>query len=52
MAPNSKLASAVRFINDILLSAPSIIVGLFVYELLVVPVGHFSALAALSRSRC
>jgi len=42
---NSKLASAVRFINDILLSAPSIIVGLFVYELLVVPVGHFSALA-------
>ena len=42
---NSKLASAVRFINDILLSAPSIIVGLFVYELLVAPVGHFSALA-------
>src|ERR1700735_5672223 len=42
---DSKLASAVRFINDILLSAPSIIVGLFVYELLVVPVGHFSALA-------
>ena len=35
----------VRFINDILLSAPSIIVGLFIYELLVVPVGHFSALA-------
>src|ERR1700691_856091 len=42
---NSRLASIVRFINDILLSAPSIIVGLFVYELLVVPVGHFSALA-------
>jgi phosphate transport system permease protein len=40
---NSRLASVVRFI--ILLSAPSIIVGLFVYELLVVPVGHFSALA-------
>ena len=34
-----------RFINDILLSAPSIVVGLFIYELLVVPVGHFSALA-------
>ena len=34
-----------RFINDILLSAPSIIVGLFIYELLVLPVGHFSALA-------
>ena len=42
---NSRLAFVVRFINDILLSAPSIIVGLFVYELLVVTVGHFSALA-------
>ena len=42
---DSRLASVVRFINDILLSAPSIIVGLFIYELLVVPVGHFSALA-------
>ena len=37
--------SVVRFINDILLSAPSIVVGLFIYELLVVPIGHFSALA-------
>jgi phosphate transport system permease protein len=35
----------VRFINDILLSAPSIIIGLFVYELVVVPMGGFSALA-------
>ena len=35
----------VRFINDILLSAPSIVIGLFIYELLVVPIGHFSALA-------
>ena len=42
---NARLATVVRFINDILLSAPSIVVGLFVYELLVVPVGHFSALA-------
>ncbi len=42
---NARLAVVVRFINDILLSAPSIVVGLFVYELLVVPVGHFSALA-------
>jgi phosphate transport system permease protein len=42
---HSRLAVIVRFINDILLSAPSIIVGLFVYELMVVPVGHFSALA-------
>jgi phosphate transport system permease protein len=41
----SRLATVVRFINDILLSAPSIIVGLFVYQLLVAPVGHFSALA-------
>jgi phosphate transport system permease protein len=42
---NGRLATGVRFINDILLSAPSIVVGLFIYELLVVPVGHFSALA-------
>jgi len=42
---SGRLASVVRFINDILLSAPSIVVGLFVYELLVAPVGHFSALA-------
>ncbi len=42
---NDRLAIVVRFINDILLSAPSIVIGLFVYELLVVPVGHFSALA-------
>jgi len=39
------LASAVRFINDILLSAPSIVVGLFIYAVLVVPMGHFSAWA-------
>ena len=41
----SRIASAVRFINDILLSAPSIIVGVFVYELMVAPMGHFSAWA-------
>lgn len=41
----SKLTVAVRFINDILLSAPSIVVGLFVYEVMVVKMGHFSALA-------
>ena len=41
----SKLAVAIRFINDILLSAPSIVVGLFIYELFVVPFGGFSALA-------
>ena len=42
---NDRLAVVVRFINDILLSAPSIVVGLFIYELLVVPFGQFSALA-------
>ncbi|KEO50965.1 hypothetical protein TP2_13840 [Thioclava pacifica DSM 10166] len=41
----SKLTKLIRFVNDILLSAPSIIVGLFVYQLLVVSLGHFSALA-------
>ena len=41
----SKLTLVVRFINDILLSAPSIIVGLFVSEILVVPFQHFSGLA-------
>jgi phosphate transport system permease protein len=42
---NARLAMVVRFINDILLSAPSIVVGLFVYEILVAPVGHFSGWA-------
>jgi phosphate transport system permease protein len=41
----AKLTIAVRFINDILLSAPSIVVGLFVYEILVAPIGHFSGWA-------
>lgn len=41
----SKVSSIIRFINDILLSAPSIVTGLFVYELLVQPMGHFSAIA-------
>jgi phosphate transport system permease protein len=40
-----RLTSVVRFINDILLSAPSIVVGLFIYEIMVVPMGHFSAMA-------
>jgi phosphate transport system permease protein len=40
-----RFGEIVRFINDILLSAPSIIVGLFVYEIMVVPMGHFSAWA-------
>jgi phosphate transport system permease protein len=41
----SKLSLVVRFINDVLLSAPSIIVGLFVYTIMVLPMGHFSAFA-------
>jgi phosphate transport system permease protein len=41
----SLMGSSIHFINDILLSAPSIIVGLFVYELVVIRLGHFSALA-------
>ncbi len=40
-----RLTSVVRFINDILLSAPSIVVGLFIYEIMVAPMGHFSAWA-------
>ena len=39
------LGTVIRFINDILLSAPSIIIGLFIYELVVLRVGHFSGLA-------
>jgi len=39
------LTTVVRFINDILLSAPSIVVGLFIYEIMVAPMGHFSGFA-------
>lgn len=42
-AAKRKLGSVVRFLNDILLSAPSIVVGLFAYAILVDPLGHFSA---------
>src|ERR1700682_3789855 len=41
----SRLSTLIRFINDVLLSAPSIIIGLFVYEIVVVRMGHFSAIA-------
>ncbi|MBS0377721.1 MAG: phosphate ABC transporter permease PstA [Proteobacteria bacterium] len=41
----SRISAVIRFVNDVLLSAPSIIIGLFVYELLVVRMGHFSAIA-------
>jgi phosphate transport system permease protein len=43
-----KLSSVVRFINDILLSAPSIVVGLFIYEVIVYPMGHFSGWAGVA----
>lgn len=41
----SRLAGLTRFINDILLSAPSIVMGLFIYEVYVIRVGHFSGWA-------
>jgi phosphate transport system permease protein len=40
-----RLTTVVRFINDILLSAPSIVIGLFIYEIMVAPMGHFSGWA-------
>jgi phosphate transport system permease protein len=43
-----KLAFVVRFVNDILLSAPSIITGLFIYEIIVVHMGHFSGIAGIA----
>ena len=42
---SQRLSDVVRFVNDILLSAPSIVLGLFVYTLVVARMGHFSALA-------
>ena len=39
------LARIVRFVNDVLLSAPSIVIGVFVYEIMVVSMGHFSGWA-------
>ncbi|HEU0070804.1 MAG TPA: phosphate ABC transporter permease PstA [Alphaproteobacteria bacterium] len=40
-----RLTPVIRFINDILLSAPSIVIGLFIYEVVVTRMGHFSGLA-------
>ena len=42
---HDRLTSVVRFINDILLSAPSIVMGLFVYGIMVAPMGHFSGIS-------
>jgi phosphate transport system permease protein len=44
-AQNSAIGNAVRFVSDVLLSAPSILIGLFVYVLLVEPFGGFSGIA-------
>jgi len=43
----SKFTTTVRFLNDILLSAPSIVIGLFIYEIVVAPMGHFSGIAGV-----
>jgi phosphate transport system permease protein len=42
---HENISSVIRFINDILLSAPSIVIGLFIYEVMVAPMGHFSGYA-------
>jgi phosphate transport system permease protein len=42
---HSKISTVIRFLNDILLSAPSIVIGLFTYQVLVAPFGHFSGYA-------
>ncbi|HSM97189.1 MAG TPA: phosphate ABC transporter permease PstA [Rhizomicrobium sp.] len=45
---HSWLAFIIRFVNDILLSAPSIIIGMFIYELIVARMHHFSAWAGMA----
>jgi phosphate transport system permease protein len=42
---HTRVAFVVRFVNDILLSAPSIVLGLFIYEFVVLTMGHFSGFA-------
>jgi phosphate transport system permease protein len=44
-AAGSTLGNVVRFVSDVLLSAPSILIGLFVYTVLVAPFGGFSGIA-------
>lgn len=44
---NGKFAAITRFVNDILLSAPSIVIGLFVYTIVVIPMRHFSGYAGV-----
>src|ERR1700761_2889620 len=47
-----RLAFFIRFVNDILLSAPSIVIGLFIYEIVVVNTGHFSGWAGAAALTC
>jgi len=47
-ARGSKFGNAVRFVSDILLSAPSILIGLFVYQIMVLPFGGFSGWAGVA----
>jgi phosphate transport system permease protein len=42
---NARIAIFIRLVNDVLLSAPSIVIGLFIYEVMVRPMGHFSGWA-------
>jgi phosphate transport system permease protein len=44
----TRLATVIRFVNDILLSAPSIVVGLFIYVIMVAPMQHFSGFAGIA----
>src|ERR1700749_5075827 len=44
-ARHSRFGLIIRFVNDILLSAPSIVLGLFIYDAVVLWMGHFSAWA-------
>jgi phosphate transport system permease protein len=46
-ARSSPLGNAVRFVSDVLLSAPSILIGLFIYQLIVLPMGGFSGIAGV-----
>lgn len=48
----SRIAEVVRFVNDVLLSAPSIVIGVFVYEVVVRPMGHFSGWAGSLALAC
>ena len=46
-ARGSTLGNIVRFVSDVLLSAPSILIGLFIYQLVVLPMGAFSGIAGV-----